>query len=117
MRTRHVAAGAIAVLLTCALTLVGCTSSGGVGGTNQPGIRPPDVSATNKMSANEDSVQDIAAALRANEVGDPEMWAKVVTGYRPYPDDDPQLRKLRKALADNRADPHTIDQVTAVLEP
>lgn len=118
MRTRHVVAGAVAMLLSCALTMVGCASSGGVGGSNQPGVKPPEVSATtNKESANAGSVQDIAAALRTNEVGDAERWAKVVAGYRPYPVDDPRLGKLRKALADNRADPRTIDQVTAVLKP
>ena len=114
MRTRHAVAGAVAVLLTCALTLVGC---GGVGGSDQPGVKPPDVSASHKQSVNDSSVQDVAATLRTAQVHDPEKWARVIMQYRPYPNDDPHLGKLRQALADNHADPQTIEQITAVLQP
>lgn len=119
MRSRHAVAGAVAVLLACTLTVVGCGGGGGVpaGGSNQPGVKPPDISASNKQSINDASVQDITAALRTNQVHDPEMWAKVVMQYRPYPNDDPHLGKLRQAMADNHADPQTIDQITAVLQP
>lgn len=117
MRTRDAVAGAVAVVLTCALTVAGCGGGGGVGGSNQPGVRPPDVSASHKQSINDSSVQDIAAVLRTNQVQDSGKWAQVVMQYRPYPKDDPQLGKLRRALADNHADPRTIEQVTAVLKP
>jgi hypothetical protein len=115
MRTRHAVAGAVAVLLACALILVGC--GGGVGGSNQPGVKPPDVSAAHKQSINDSSVQDVAATLHTNQVNDPEKWARVIMQYRPYPSDDPHLGKLRQVLADNHADPRTIDQITAVLQP
>jgi hypothetical protein len=115
MRTRHAVAGTVAILLTCALTLVGC--GGGVGGSDQPGVKPPDVSASHKESINESSVQDITATLRTAQVHDPKTWAQVIMQYRPYPKDDASLGKLRKVLADHRADPQTIDQITAVLQP
>ena len=118
MRTRDAVVGGAAVLLTCALTVAGCGGGGGgVGGSNQPGVKPPDVSASHKQSVNDSSVQDIAAVLATNQVQDPGRWAHVVMQYRPYPKDDPQLGKLRRAMADNHADPRTIDQVTAVLRP
>lgn len=117
MRTRHAVTGVVALLLACALTLVGCGGGDGVGGSNQPGVKPPDVSASHKQSINDSSVQDVAAALSTNQVHDPEKWAKVVMQYRPYPNDDPSLGKLRQALADNHADSRTVEQITAVLQP
>jgi hypothetical protein len=69
-----------------------------------------------RTSIAESSVQDMAATLRANNVDDPERWARV-SQNRPYPADDPNLGKLRQVLAQSRADPPTIDRITNALTP
>ncbi|WP_051579701.1 hypothetical protein [Pseudonocardia acaciae] len=105
----------VAALL--AVSLAGCGGATGRGGSDQPGVPAPDVSASKKESISTSSVQDIAAALRANQVENPEKWARIIVEYRPYPGGDPGLGKLRQALVQHRAEPRTIDQIMTVLQP
>jgi hypothetical protein len=109
-----------AVLL--ALTLAGC-AGGARGGSDAPGVRlPPSVAQgpagdTDRTIISLASQQDVAAALRANGVANPEYWAKVVLVNRPYPPNDPSLSKLRQVLAEHHADQGTIDKITNALKP
>jgi hypothetical protein len=69
------------------------------------------------MSINGSSAKDLAAALRANGVDDPEKWARLIVEHAPYPPNDPGLTALRQVLTGAQADPHTVDQIVAVLRP
>jgi hypothetical protein len=89
---KRVVAGVIAVLL--ALTASGCVG-GSRSGSDQPGVGPAP-GATQKESINESSEDDIAAALRRNDVDDPQGWARIVIGYRPYPPSPQGDERLRQ---------------------
>jgi hypothetical protein len=78
---------------------------------------PGPAGAAARTSIAESSVQDMAATFRANNVDDPERWARVIAQNRPYPADDPNLGKLRQVLAQSQADPPTIDRITNALTP
>jgi hypothetical protein len=105
-----------------AALLVGC-AGGARAGSDQPGVQLPPSAApgpageTARSSIAESSVQDLAATLRANNVDDPERWARVIAQSGPYPANDPNLGKLRQVLAQNQADPPTIDRITNALKP
>jgi hypothetical protein len=120
MNTGRAVPGFVAVVL--AVLVVGC-GGGARGGSDQPGVQlPPSAApgpagAAARTSIAESSVQDLAATLRANNVDDPERWARVIAQSRPYPADDPNLGKLRQVLAQNQADPPTIDRITNALTP
>ena len=61
-----------------------------------PGTTVPGAA---KVSANMASETEIEAALAGAGVSNPGRWAEEVVEYRPYPDDDPNLTKLRENLA------------------
>jgi hypothetical protein len=120
MNPRRIAASLIVAL--AAFTLVGCSGAWG-GGSDRPGVPlPPSAAAgpagtAQRTSISTASQQDIAAGLRANNVDDPEHWAKVVIQNRPYPAEDPTLGKLRQALMHNHADPENTNRIINALRP
>jgi hypothetical protein len=65
----------------------------------------------------ESSIPDLAAALSANGVSDPENWAKIIKAGEPYPPGDPGQQKLRQVLAQFKADPDTTAKITNALVP
>ena len=69
------------------------------------------------MSANDASTEEIAAALAAAGVPNPDRWADEVTEYRPYPTDDPDLTQLQDELQKYNPGQETIDQIVSVLQP
>lgn len=70
-----------------------------------------------KVSANTASEGDIAAALKAAGVSNPDRWAEEVVEYRPYPADDPNLGKLRDNLAKYNPGQETVDKIVSALTP
>jgi hypothetical protein len=72
---------------------------------------------TTKVSANSASEGDIATALKAASVSSPKRWAAEVVEYRPYPNDDPDLAKLRQNLAKYNPGQQTVDKIVSVLQP
>jgi hypothetical protein len=115
--------GALAVLLGVVLTACAAGEGSGRGGANDLGVKlPPSAApgpagASQRLSINTESVQGLAAGLRANGVDDAEHWAQVIMHNRPYPPNDPGQQKLRDVLAQYRADPATTAQITNALKP
>jgi ABC-type enterochelin transport system substrate-binding protein len=72
---------------------------------------------TLKVSANEASVNEIAAALAAAGVDNADRWAREVAEYRPYATDDPDLTRLRDELAKYNPAPGVVDTIISVLGP
>jgi hypothetical protein len=70
-----------------------------------------------KVSANTASEEEIAAALAAAGVSNPDRWAEEVVEYRPYPADDPNLTKLRENLAKYNPGQETTDLIVSALTP
>ena len=120
-----------------ALAVAGCSGSAGAAGaggaatatptTAQPStvtgpVDPsstasPATAAEAKVSANTASEAEIAAALAAAGVPNPDRWAREVTEYRPYPTDDPTLAKLQDNLAKYQPDPATLAGILGALQP
>jgi hypothetical protein len=115
-RAAVVAAVALAVLVA------GC-SEPAVSGSNQPGVQGPSsaapgpAGASQRVTVAESSIPDLAAALSANGVSDPENWAKIIKAGEPYPPGDPGQQKLRQVLAQFKADPDTTAKITNALVP
>ena len=74
-------------------------------------------SSSGKVSANEASTEEIAAALQAAGVDNADRWADEVTEYRPYPADDPDLTGLRDELEKYDPGQETIDRIVGALQP
>lgn len=116
--SKQVTAAAIAALL--ALTASGC-AGGSRSGSDQPGVEgPPGATAgpaVEKVSINESSEDDVAAALRRSDVEDPQGWAQIVVSYRPYPSGAPGDDRLRQVLVEHEADPAEVDKIMNMLSP
>jgi competence protein ComEA len=76
---------------------------------------PPE--ATGKVSANDASAEEIAAALEAAGVDNAERWTREVMEYRPYSTDDPSLAQLRKELLKYNPLPDQLELILGALEP
>jgi hypothetical protein len=112
--SKRVILSLIGVLL--ALLASGC-AGGSRSGSDQPGVAGPPNAAAQEVSINEASEDDIAAALRRSDVGDPQGWARIVTGYRPYPPGQAGEEQLRQILVQYNADPEEIDKITRAVAP
>lgn len=114
---------AVMITLVAALTLFGCAGSSSRGGSDAPGVQlPPSAApgpsgAAMRTSISTASEQDLSAALRANNVDDPEHWSKVVILNRPYPKNDPSLGKLRQVLTQFQATPDDTQKIINSLRP
>jgi hypothetical protein len=112
----RVAAGVLAAVLT--IGAAGC-AGGGRGGTDQPGVEPPAASAgsAERASVATSSEKDVQAALRANDVDDPDRWAQVVYESRPYPAGQAGEQRMRDVLTGNGAGPDVVDGVLRTVSP
>ncbi|MEV8630960.1 hypothetical protein AB0395_04820 [Streptosporangium sp. NPDC051023] len=70
-----------------------------------------------KVSANTASEAEIAGALGAAGVPNPERWAREVVEYRPYAADDPDLTSLRQNLAKYNPGEETVNKIVSALTP
>ncbi len=70
-----------------------------------------------KVSANDASTEEIAAALEAAGVTNATRWAREIAEYRPYPADDPRFAKLRDELAKYNPADGVVDLIVATLVP
>lgn len=114
------------LVLAGALTLAACGSSGGSDSSSAKATTTAassDASTTaagstaGKVSANDASQEEIAAALTAAGVDNADRWADEVVEYRPYDDADQGFPHLREELAKYNPPAGTIDQIIAVLNP
>ena len=109
-----------AIVLVALLT--GCGSSSSTASKTQD--RTTDASSTssttapttsNKVSANDASIEDLTAAFDAAGIAPADRWAREVDEYRPYPTDDPTMAKLRQELAKYNPSPELVDKIVAAL--
>lgn len=113
------------LVLAGALTLAACGSSGGSDSSTAQttttaaasGASTTAGSTVEKVSANDASQEEIAAALTAAGVDNADRWADEVVEYRPYDDADQGFPHLREELAKYNPPAGTIDQIIAVLNP
>ena len=68
------------------------------------------------LSANNATRAELQAGFEAAGISNPSLWACEVDEYRPYPEDDPDLTKLRTGLTEHNADPGIVDALFALLE-
>lgn len=71
---------------------------------------------TGKLSANDASRTELAAAFEAAGIGNAAKWAREVEEYRPYSVDDTDFNKLRGELAKYNPGPGVADSIVALLE-
>jgi len=113
---------AVVAAVALAVLVAGC-SEPAVSGSNQPGVQGPSsaapgpAGASQRVTVAESSIPDLAAALSANGVSDPENWAKIIKAGEPYPPGDPGQQKLRQILAQFKADSDTTAKITNALVP
>ena len=69
-----------------------------------------------KLSANNAYRAELQAGFEAAGISNASLWAREVDECRPYPEDDPDLTKLRTGLAEHNADPGVVDAIIALLE-
>jgi hypothetical protein len=128
------------LVMACAATLLALALAACGGSTTTPNATAPSAtaastgssnatdSATNgnssvttsagtRVSANNASEAEIAAALKNAGVSNPERWAEEVVEYRPYPTDDPNLTELRDNLAKYNPGQETTDKIVSALTP
>lgn len=77
----------------------------------------PSASPMQKVSANDATEDEIAAALAAAGVPNPAKWADEVVEYRPYPKDDPDFARLRSKLAKYNPGEGVVDKIVSALTP
>jgi hypothetical protein len=129
MTTTTVRMATLCAAAALILGLAGCGSQAPSGGTTpaapatsaaNTGSEPTDTegpAATDKVSANTASEDEIAAALERAGVSNPEKWAEEVVEYRPYPADDANLTTLRENLAKYNPGQETTDKIVSALAP
>lgn len=100
---------AIVIAVLLAVTASGC-AGGSRSGSDQPGVESAPT-----VVVNESSEDDIAAALRRHDVDDPQGWARIVIGYRPYPPGEQGRERLHQVLTEHNADPDDIAKITEAL--
>jgi hypothetical protein len=57
----------------------------------------------------------LQAAFTTAGITSPAQWAREVEEYRPYPENDPNMAKLRQNLAKYNPGPGVVDQIIAAL--
>jgi hypothetical protein len=112
---------AVVVAVLLSVSVSGCTG-GSRSGSDQPGVQnrtsvAGSAGVSPRVPIGSSSEDDIAAALRANGVEDPQKWAQVILNNAPYPADDPNMTKLRQVLQQQNADPATIEKIVNTVQP
>lgn len=114
--------GACVIAAVVALTASGCVG-GSRSGSDQPGVQGPrcavgaPAGSVAKVPINASSEDDIAAILRTCEVAEPQRWAQIVVGSRPYPPGEQGEQRLRKVLVEHGAEPAELAKITGTLAP
>ena len=68
------------------------------------------------LSANNATRSELQAGFEAAGISNARQWAREVEEYRPYPEDDPDMAKLRRELAKYNPGPGVVDAIIALLE-
>jgi len=112
----RIAAGLLAAVLT--IGTAACADPGR-SGTDQPGVSPPQASAgsSERASIATSSEKDVQAALRADDVDNPEHWAQVLFEGRPYPPGPSGEQKIRDVMTQHGAAPDVTDGVSRTVTP
>jgi hypothetical protein len=55
--------------------------------------------------------------MRGRDVDDPQGWARILIGDRPYPPGQPGHDRIRQVLVEHDADPEDVDKIRATVEP
>lgn len=106
-------------MILLATALSGC-AGGSRSGSDQPSLPGMDSTTAEpapKESINESSEDDVAAALRRGDVDDPQGWARILVGSRPYPAGQPGQDRIRQVLVEHEADPEDVDKILAAVQP
>jgi hypothetical protein len=97
-------------------------ATGAPAATSSPAPSPsatPAATATTaapkKVSANNATRAELQAAFEAAGIPGASQWAREVVEYRPYPENDPNMAKLRQELAKYNPAPGVVDQIIATL--
>ena len=69
-----------------------------------------------KLSANNANRAELQAGFDAAGISNPSLWAREVEEYRPYPEEDPDMARLRRELAKYNPGPGVVDAIIALLE-
>ena len=69
-----------------------------------------------KLSANNASRSELAAAFEEAGISNASKWAREAEEYRPYPEDDTDFAKLRGELAKYNPAPGVVDSLIELLE-
>lgn len=102
------------LLALLAVLVVGACAGGSRSGSDQPGV---DNAPTVPVSVNDSSEQDLAAALRALDVPDPENWAQILAEYKPYPEGDAGRQQIQEVLTRFQADRETTEKLSRSVVP
>src|SRR5207249_790685 len=85
------------IILGAAMTvLVACAPAAVSNKTPTPAFQASQGAVASKVSANTATRAQMQAAFEAAGIPSPARMAMEVEEYRPYPNDDPQMAKLRK---------------------
>ncbi|MEZ4501290.1 MAG: hypothetical protein R3C39_01555 [Dehalococcoidia bacterium] len=68
-----------------------------------------------QVSANNASREELTAAFEAAGISNADKWAREVEEYRPYPEDDAGMAKLRDELAKYNPADGVVDSIVATL--
>jgi glutamate-1-semialdehyde aminotransferase len=88
------------------------TTAAAASATTTPTTGAPAVA---KVSANNATQAELAAAFQAAGIPSAAQWAKEVVEYRPYPTNDPTIAKLRQNLVKYNPGPGVVDSIVAAL--
>ncbi len=116
----------VPIMLATSLGLAACGSSGGSDAASTTTVAAGASTTTGastgtgnqapaKVSANDASREEIAAALTAAGVANAERWAGEVVEYRPYDDAADGFPHLREELAKYNPADGVVDQIISVL--
>ena len=68
------------------------------------------------LSANNATRAELQAGFEAAGISNTRQWAREVEEYRPYPEEDPDMARLRRELAKYNPGPGVVDAIIALLE-
>ena len=69
-----------------------------------------------KLSSNNATTEELQAGFEAAGISNARQWAREVEEYRPYPEEDPNMARLRRELAKYNPGPGVVDAIIALLE-
>ena len=111
----------VAALLALSVAACGSSSKASSATTTTAAVSATSTTAaaatSGKVSANDATRDEIAAALTAAGVPNANRWAGEVVEYRPYDKTDTNLTKLRDNLAKYNPDPAVLEEIIGALHP